>query len=53
VLEAMGLHVLRATRADEVEPVVRAGLDAAFDSGDKVAVLLNQSLIGRKQWSRK
>ena len=52
-LELMGIRVLRVSRPDEVEAVVSAGLDAAFEGGDKVAVLLSQSLIGRKQWERK
>jgi len=51
-LELMGIHVLRADRADEVEEVVGAGLDAAFLAGDRVAVLLGQGLIGRKKWER-
>lgn len=50
VLELMGIHVLRADRPDEVEAVVSAGLDAAFQAGERVAVLLGQSLIGRKKW---
>ena len=52
-LELMGIHVLRAAHADEVEEVVSAGLDAAFEAGEKVAVLLGQSVIGRKKWGRK
>jgi len=52
VLELMGIHVLRASRADEVASLVSAGLYAAFEGGDKVAVLLGQNLIGRKQWER-
>jgi sulfopyruvate decarboxylase alpha subunit len=50
VLELMGIHVLRASRPDEVEEIVGAGLDAAFTAGEKVAVLLGQDLIGRKKW---
>jgi sulfopyruvate decarboxylase alpha subunit len=50
VLEAMGLTVLRASHADEVEDIVAAGLDAAFEAGEQVAVLLSQNLIGRKKW---
>ncbi|HEX6723509.1 MAG TPA: phosphonopyruvate decarboxylase [Burkholderiaceae bacterium] len=52
-LELMGIHVMRASRPEEVEPVVSAGFDAAFEGGDKVAVLLSQSLIGRKTWECK
>jgi sulfopyruvate decarboxylase alpha subunit len=49
-LEAMGVRVLCATHPDEVAPTVQAGVDAAFDAGEAVAVLLAQRLIGRKQW---
>jgi len=52
-LEMMGIRVMRASRPDEVEPIVSAGFDAAFEGGERVAVLLSQSLIGRKQWERK
>jgi sulfopyruvate decarboxylase alpha subunit len=52
-LELMGIRVMRAARPEEVEPIVNAGFDAAFEGGDKVAVLLSQNLIGRKQWERK
>jgi len=52
-MELMGLHVLRASRPEEVEDVVSAGFDSAFRAGDRVAVLLGQNLIGRKQWERK
>lgn len=50
VLEAMGITVLRADRPEDVAETVRAGLDAAFEAGEPVAVLLGQRLIGRKQW---
>lgn len=51
-LELMGIQVLRASRPDEVEEIVGAGLDAAFSAGARVAVLLGQNLIGRKRWDR-
>jgi sulfopyruvate decarboxylase alpha subunit len=51
-LELMGIHVMRVDQADKVEEIVSAGLDAAFQAGEKVAVLLGQSLIGRKKWDR-
>jgi len=51
-LELMGIHVLRVEHADEAEEIVSAGFDAAFEAGDKVAVLLGQNLIGRKKWER-
>lgn len=52
-LELMGLQVLRASKPEEVEEIVSAGFDAAFEAGAKVAVLLGQELIGRKKWERK
>jgi len=52
-LELMGVHVVRASHAEEVEEVVSAALDEAFRAGGRVAVLLSQRLIGRKNWERK
>ena len=51
-LELMGIHVLRASRPEEVEDLITAGLEAAFQAGDRVAVLLGQNLVGRKKWER-
>ncbi|WP_077002409.1 thiamine pyrophosphate-binding protein [Variovorax sp. KK3] len=51
-LELMGIHVLRVTNPEETEEIVSAGFDAAFQAGEKVAVLLGQNLIGRKKWER-
>src|SRR5690606_27635014 len=51
-LELMGIQVLRVSRPEDVEDVVRAGFDAAFNAGGKVAVLLGQNLVGRKEWER-
>ncbi len=50
VMTAMGLAVHRVDRPEDVEDVVGAALDAAFRGGQRVAVLLSQRLIGRKQW---
>ena len=52
-LELMGIHVMRVSRPEEVEEIVSAGFDAAFEGGARVAVLLGQNLIGRKTWNRK
>lgn len=52
VLRAMGVHVLRAERADEVAEVVRAAITLAFDSSVAVAVLLSQRLIGAKEFRK-
>ncbi len=51
-LELMGIHVMRASRPEEVAEIVGAALDAAFEAGEKVAVLLGQNLVGRKKWVR-
>jgi len=52
-LEMMGITVLRASDPTQVEEIVKAGLDAAFEAGERVAVLLGQNLIGRKKWESK
>jgi sulfopyruvate decarboxylase alpha subunit len=51
VLREMGITVLRVDRPEDAGETVRAGLDAAFDGGEAVAVLLSQRLIGRKRWN--
>ena len=51
-LELMGIQVLRVNKPEEVQEIVSAGFDAAFEAGAKVAVLLGQELIGRKKWER-
>lgn len=50
VVEAMGLHCLRAESPDDVCPTVQASLDMAYRSNQGVAVLLTQKLIGAKQF---
>jgi sulfopyruvate decarboxylase alpha subunit len=50
VLELMGIQVLRADKAGDVEDTVSAALEAVFEANDRVAVLLGQKLIGRKKW---
>jgi sulfopyruvate decarboxylase alpha subunit len=52
-MELMGIAVHRVSEPGAVADVVRAALDAAFLAGDRVAVLLSQSLLGRKKWERK
>lgn len=48
VLEAMGVICLRVERREEVIPTVSAALTMVFKSGQAVAVLLSQKLIGAK-----
>jgi sulfopyruvate decarboxylase TPP-binding subunit len=50
VLEAMGVICLRAERPEEVVPTVGAALTMVFQSGQAVAVLLTQKLLGAKQF---
>ncbi|TVQ38994.1 MAG: phosphonopyruvate decarboxylase [Geminicoccaceae bacterium] len=50
VLEAMGVIVYRADRADEVGEIVQGAFEQAFNAECAVAVLLGQKLIGRKRW---
>ena len=50
VLRASDVLVYRAERPDEVEEMVEAALDIAFDGELAAAVLLSQRLIGRKKW---
>ena len=48
VLEAMGVICVRVERPDEVIATATAALTMAFKSGQAVAVLLTQKLIGAK-----
>jgi len=50
VLEAMGVVVLRADRPEDVIATVSAALTMVFQSGQAVAVLLGQRLIGAKKF---
>lgn len=52
VLGLMGLRIYRADREQDVEETVSAAADSAFLAGEQVAVMLGQSLIGRKKWDR-
>ena len=48
--EMMGVEVMRCNSPEEVGPTVDAALYAAFASEQKIAILLSQRLIGRKEW---
>lgn len=52
-LELMGITVMRVSDPEKVGEIVNAGIAAAFDAGEQVAILLSQNLIGRKSWVRK
>jgi sulfopyruvate decarboxylase TPP-binding subunit len=51
-LRLCGFLAYRVEHADDVDEVVGAGCDMAFDGNVRVAILLSQRLIGRKQWVR-
>jgi len=50
VLEAMGVIVLRADTPDDPIPTVKAAITMAYQSGQMVAVLLGQRLLGAKSF---
>jgi sulfopyruvate decarboxylase TPP-binding subunit len=50
VLDAMGVICLRIEQPEEVVPTVGAALTMVFQSGQDVAVLLIQKLLGAKQF---
>jgi sulfopyruvate decarboxylase alpha subunit len=52
VLRLAGFLTYRIDSADDVDEIVGAGCDMAFDGNLQVAFLLSQRLIGRKQWTR-
>jgi len=52
VLRLSGFLTYRIDDADDVDDLVGAGCDMAFDGNLQVAFLLAQRLIGRKQWVR-
>jgi sulfopyruvate decarboxylase alpha subunit len=52
VLKLAGFLTYRIDDADDVDDVVGAACDMAFDGNLQVAILLSQRLIGRKQWTR-
>jgi sulfopyruvate decarboxylase alpha subunit len=47
-MEAVGVTCLKVPTAEEVEPVVAAGIKMAFNAMQPVAILLSQRLIGAK-----
>jgi sulfopyruvate decarboxylase alpha subunit len=51
-LRLCGFLTYRVEDPADVDPVVGAACDMAFDGNVAIAVLLSQRLIGRKVWSR-
>jgi sulfopyruvate decarboxylase alpha subunit len=52
VLRLSGFLTYRIEAAQDVDDIVGAGCDMAYDGNLAVAILLSQRLIGRKQWTR-
>jgi sulfopyruvate decarboxylase alpha subunit len=52
VLRLAGFLTYRIDSADDVDDIVGAGCDMAFDGNLQIAILLSQQLIGRKQWTK-
>lgn len=52
-LKLGGFVVHRVDRPDDVDDVVGACCDMAYEGGQRIAVLIGQRLIGRKQWVRR
>jgi sulfopyruvate decarboxylase alpha subunit len=52
VLRLAGFLTYRVENPEDVDDIVGAGCDMAFDGNLQVAILLAQRLIGRKQWTR-
>jgi sulfopyruvate decarboxylase alpha subunit len=52
VLRLAGFLTYRVESADDVDQIVGAGCDMAFNGDLQVALLLAQRLIGPKQWTR-
>jgi sulfopyruvate decarboxylase alpha subunit len=52
VLRLAGFLTYRIDDAEDVDEIVGAGCDMAFDGNLQIAFLLSQRLIGRKQWTR-
>ncbi len=53
VLEAMGVLVMSADKAEDVKTIVDHAARSAFNGGQAVAVLLRQKLIGIKTFGQK
>jgi sulfopyruvate decarboxylase alpha subunit len=52
VLRLAGFLTYRIENPNDVDDIVGAGCDMAYDGNLRVAILLAQRLIGRKQWTR-
>ena len=51
-LKLCGFLTYRVDAPEDVDEIVGAGCDMAYEGNQAVAVLLSQRLIGRKVWTR-
>lgn len=49
-LNAIGVHVMRATKADEVAEIVDSAAAMAFNADQQIAVLISQQFMEVKKW---
>jgi sulfopyruvate decarboxylase alpha subunit len=49
-LEAIGVRVLRADKAEDVIETVEAAAALAYEAEQQLAVLIGQRLLGKKKW---
>ena len=52
-LELMGFLVHRVETPEDVAPTIEAAARMAFDGDQRIAVLLSQKLIGKKNWGER
>jgi sulfopyruvate decarboxylase alpha subunit len=50
VLEAIGIHVMRADSARDVVDTVTSAAAFAYEADRQIAVLIGQRLLGKKKW---
>ncbi len=53
VLEAMGVRIMRSEQPGEVREMTDSAFKLAYDTGNAVALLLSQRLIGAKDFRKK
>lgn len=49
-LEAIGVRVMRADKADDLVETVEAAAALAYEADQQMAVLIGQRLLGKKKW---
>jgi sulfopyruvate decarboxylase TPP-binding subunit len=49
-LEAVGVQVMRADRAEDLVDTVEAAATLAYEADRQIAVLIGQRLLGKKKW---